>query len=75
MLVGVSRYGNDAEAEGEEAKGDLLYFDLDKGAGTLKYNAEKSHKGISGIPVDVQIKYQTHYRNGVDVYGTLRDNI
>lgn len=48
---------------------------LDKGAGTLKYNAEKSHKGISGIPVDVQIKYQTHYRNGVDVYGNLKDNI
>lgn len=75
MLVGVSRYGNDTEAMDEEAKGDLLYFDLDKGAGTLQYNAEKSHKGISGIPVDIQIKYQTHYRNGEDMEGNLRDNI
>lgn len=75
MLVGVSRYGNDREANGEEAKGDLLYFDLDSGAGTLTYNAAKSHKGIAGIPVDVEIKYQTHYRNGVNLSGELKDNI
>lgn len=75
MLVGVSRYGNDKEAMGEEPKGDLLYFDLDKGAGTLTYQAEKSHKGISGIPVDVEIKYQNHYRNGEDMSGVLKDNI
>lgn len=76
MLVGVSRYGNDTEALGDEPKGDLLYFDLEKGSGTLKYNAAKSHKGISGIPVDVEIKYQTHYRNGMDKDGvTLKDNI
>jgi hypothetical protein len=75
MLVGVSRYGNDAEAMGEEAKGDILYFDLDKGAGTLQYNEAKSSRGVAGIPVDVEIKYQTHYRNGEDVYGVLKDNI
>lgn len=75
MLVGVSRYGNDADAQGGEAKGDILYFDLDKGSGTLTYNEAKSAKGVAGIPVDVQIKYQTHYRNGVDVYGNLKDNI
>lgn len=75
MLVGVSRYGSDVEASGEEAKGDLLRFDLDSGSGRLEYNAEKSYKGISGIPVDVQIKYQTHYRNGYDVYGNKKDNI
>lgn len=75
MLIGVSRYGNDKEAMGEEAKGDILYFNLDKGAGTLEYQADKSHKGISGIPVDVEIKYQNHYRNGEDMSGVLKDNI
>ena len=64
VLVGVSRYGADKDATGDEAKGDLLWFDLDKGSGAMTYNAEKSHKGIAGIPVDVEIKYQTHYRNG-----------
>ncbi len=75
MLVGVSRYGNDNEGMGDEPKGDLLYFDLDKGTVTLTYQAEKSHKGISGIPVDVEIKYQNHYRNGEDMSGVLKDNI
>lgn len=75
LLVAVSRYGSDTEAQGEEAKGDLLYFDLDASTVTMTYNAEKSAKGISGIPVDVQIKYQTHYRNGIDRYGVLQDNI
>lgn len=75
MLVGVSRYGSDTEAVGDEPKGDLLWFDLDSGSGTLTYNAEKSHKGIAGIPVDVEIKYQTHYRNGLDLSGNLKDNI
>ena len=75
MLVGVSRYGTDSEASGDEPKGDLLYFDLDSGAGTLTYNAEKSHRGIAGIPVDVEIKYQSHYRNGVNLSGELKDNI
>ena len=75
MLVGVSRYGNDNEGMGDEPKGDLLYFDLDKGTVTLTYQAEKSHKGISGIPVDVEIKYQNHYRNGEDMSGVLKDHI
>ena len=60
---------------GDEPKGDLLYFDLDKGTVTLTYQAEKSHKGISGIPVDVEIKYRNHYRNGEDMSGVLKDNI
>ena len=75
MLVGVSRYGTDKEGMGDEPKGDLLYFDLDKGTVTLTYQADKSHKGISGIPVDVEIKYQNHYRNGEDMSGVLKDNI
>lgn len=75
LLLGVSRYGEDSEATGEEAKGDILYFDLDKTTAMVKYNAEKSHKGVAGIPVDVQIKYQTHYRNGIDKNKILQDNI
>lgn len=76
LLVGVSRYGTDAEALGEEAKGDVLYFDLDVSGKQFKYNEEKSAKGIAGIPVDVEIKYQTYWRNGREQDGvTLKDNI
>ncbi len=74
LLLGVSRYGNDTEALGEEAKGDLLYFDLNSSTLEVQYNEEKSCKGISGIPVDVEIKYQTHWRDGM-FKGELKDNI
>lgn len=75
LLVGVSRYA-DAEAMGEEAKGDVLYFDLDVSNKLFKYNEAKSAKGIAGIPVDVEIKYQTYWRNGCLQDGeTLKDNI
>ena len=76
LLIGVSRYGTDTEAMGDEAKGDLLYFDLNVSGKQFKYNEEKSAKGIAGIPVDVEIKYQTYWRNGMEQDGmTLRDNI
>lgn len=74
MLVAVSRYGSDIDGTGEP-KGDLLWFNLDASSGRLEYNAEKSYRGISGIPVDVQVKYQTHYRNGLNFNGVLMDNI
>ena len=74
LLLGVSRYGNDTEAAGEEAKGDLLYFDLNSSTLGVQYNEGKSYKGISGIPVDVEIKYQTHWRDGM-FKGELKDNI
>lgn len=67
LLVGVSRYGADSGADGAEPKGDLLYFNLEKTTVGLTYVEKKSRKGIAGIPVDVEIKYQTHYRNGEDV--------
>lgn len=76
LLVGVSRYGTDSEAMGEEAMGDVLYFDLDVSNKQFKYNESKSAKGIAGIPVDVEIKYQTYWRNGCEQDGvTLKDNI
>lgn len=76
LLVGVSRYGSDSEGMGDEPKGDILYFDLDVSNKQLKYNEAKSAKGISGIPVDVEIKYQTYWRNGCEQDGvTLKDNI
>ena len=74
LLVGVSRYGTDMEGNGDENKGDLLLFDLDKTSLELKFN--KKYEGISGIPVDVQIKYQTHWRDGKANGGvTILDNI
>lgn len=75
LLLGVSRYGNDLEGMGEEAKGDLLYFDLNASTINITYRDDKSYKGISGIPVDVEIKYQKYWRDGLNTDGTLIDNI
>lgn len=75
LLLGVSRYGDDVEGTGEELKGDILYFDFDVSNMAVTYRPEKSAQGISGIPVDVKIKYQTHWRNGEDGEGQMRDNI
>jgi hypothetical protein len=74
LVLGVSRYGTDKEGNGEEHKGDVLIFNLDKvGLGlTLK----NKYEGISGIPVDVKIKYQTHWRDGKANGGLVElDNI
>lgn len=61
---------------GDEPKGDILYFDLDVSGRQFKYNEAKSAKGVAGVPVDVEIKYQTYWRNGMEQDGvTLRDNI
>ena len=76
LLLGVSRYGTDAEAMTDELMGDILYFDLDVSNKQIKYNEAKSARGIAGIPVDVEIKYQTYWRNGCLQDGvTLKDNI
>ena len=74
--MAVSRYGSDTEGTGEELKGDILYFDLNISNGTISYREDKSVKGISGNPVNVRIKYQTWWRNGLADDGvTIRDNI
>lgn len=74
LLLGVSRYGADKEAMGEEIKGDVLRFDLNKT--TLGLVLKEKYEGVAGIPVDVKIKYQTHWRNGRSNGGlTELDNI
>ncbi|MFA5849651.1 MAG: PKD-like family lipoprotein [Bacteroidales bacterium] len=74
LIIGVSRYGTDKQGAGTENKGDILVFNLDKT--TLELTLNKKHQAISGIPVDVQIKYQTHWRDGRSNGGvTLLDNI
>jgi len=74
LILGVSRYGTDKEGNGEENKGDILIFDLDKTSLTL--TLKKKHEGVSGIPTDVKIKYQTHWRDGKSNGGvTELDNI
>ena len=75
LILGVSRYGSDAEAMGDEAKGDILYFDLNASTLNLTYREDKSAKGVAGIPVDVEIKYQTHWRDGIDATGSVIDKI
>lgn len=74
MILGVSRYGDDKEGNGDENKGDILIFNLDKVS--LGVTLNKKYEGVSGIPVDVKIKYQTHWRDGKSNGGvTLMDNI
>lgn len=73
MLLGVSRYGSDTEANDDEIKGDLVEISLD--ASTLKLTYKNTYTGVCGIPVDVEVKYQTHYRNGIGQDGTYVDTI
>ncbi len=73
LLLGVSRYGEDAEAMGEEMKGDVLWFDLNASTLEVKYNERRSAKGIAGIPVDVKIKFQTLWRDGKNYQDVLVD--
>ena len=47
LLLGVSRYGNDSEAAGEEAKGDVLWFDLNASTLDIRYNENRSAKGVA----------------------------
>lgn len=73
ILLGVSRYGtNDPDAMSEENKGDLVVLDL---SSSLNVTLREIHKGVCGIPVDVQIKYQSHYRDGKDRDGSFIDLI
>ncbi len=74
LILGVSRYGQDKNGDGDENKGDILVFDLDKVSFNL--TLKKKYGGVSGIPIDVQIKYQTNWRDGKSNGGvTLLDNI
>lgn len=71
MLLGVSRYGSDTDAMGEENKGDLVQLTMNPSTFALTF--DKTYKGVAGIPVDVKIKYQTHIRDGRDMNGVLVD--
>lgn len=62
LLLGISRYGSDSEAMGDENKGDLLELNFNKEL--FQVTLRKLHKGVCGNPVDVEIKYQHYYRNG-----------
>lgn len=74
ILLGVSRYGSDTEGNGDELKGDIVWLDLNSSTLEVKHNTEKSQRGVSGIPVEVKIKYSTHWRDGV-YRGERKDNI
>ena len=73
LLLGVSRYGNDAEASGEEPKGDVLWFDLNASNVSVTYNEKKSAKVVAGIPVDIKMKFQTLWRDGLNYQDVLVD--
>ncbi|SMD02224.1 PKD-like family lipoprotein [Pedobacter africanus] len=74
LILGVSRYGTDTNGNGQENKGDVLVFSLDKAG--LGLTLKEKYVGVSGIPVDVKIKYQTHWRDGKANGGVIElDNI
>lgn len=74
MLLGVSRYGSDFEAMSDENKGDLVVLNFDNSS--IKVSFREIYKGISGLPVDVEIKYQNFYRHGINYEtGVLKDQI
>lgn len=74
LILAISRYGSDTEANSEENKGDILIFKLDKAS--LGLTLKEKYEGVAGLPVDVEIKYQTHWRDGKANGGLVElDNI
>ncbi|NML37821.1 hypothetical protein HHL17_11505 [Chitinophaga sp. G-6-1-13] len=72
LLMAVSRYGATTSGDGP-LRGDVVKMLFDNAAISLKF--DKKYEAVSGNPVDIRIKYQTHQRDGVDRNGVLVDKI
>ncbi|WP_164111883.1 MULTISPECIES: PKD-like family lipoprotein [Sphingobacterium] len=72
LIMGVSRYKNDQSGTGEP-KGDVIQMKLNSSIIGLTF--DKKFESVSGNPVDIQIKYQTFNRDGLDANGDLVDKI
>ena len=68
IILGVSRYGSDINAESDDLKGDVLIIENKPGYKLLEKNV-----GVSGYPVDIIIKHKDFFRDGIDKYGVLQD--
>lgn len=73
LLMAVSRYRNDAELNGTQPMGDVVRMNLNSSSISLEFN--KKYEGVSGKATDIQIKYQTFYRDGLNKDGELADKI
>ncbi len=68
IILGVSRYGSDVNAESDELKGDVLIVENKSG-----YRLIEKNEGVAGHPVDVLVKHKNYYRDGIDKFGILQD--
>lgn len=72
LLLAVSRYGT-ATADDGAPKGDVVKMRFNNA--TISATMLEKFEGVSGNPVDIKIKYQTHQRDGVNRDGVLVDKI
>lgn len=73
VFLAVSNYGTDREGRGSDLKGDVVKLQFDKSASSIKL--DQVYRGVSGFPVDIQIKYQNFLREGLDKDNNLIDKI
>lgn len=72
LLMAVSRYGATTNGDGP-LRGDVVKMLFNNATISLKF--DKKYEAVSGNPVDIRIKYQTHQRDGVNQNGVLVDKI
>lgn len=72
LLMAVSRYGATSSGDGP-LRGDVIKMLFNNATISLKF--DEKYESVSGNPVDIQIKYQTHLRDGVNANGVLVDKI
>ena len=73
LLIAVSRYGQDNQGSGTVLKGDVLKMLFN--SSSIEAQLDKKFEAVSGFPVDIQIKYQNFFRDGLDKENKLVDKI
>lgn len=76
IVLGISRYGDDRNGNGEELKGDVVILD----AATYRVRKdgqgeEMIYRGVCGYPVDIMVKWQNWYRDGKNQSGKVMDTL
>ncbi|MCW3466140.1 PKD-like family lipoprotein [Chitinophaga nivalis] len=72
LLMAVSRYGTATNGDGP-LRGDVVKMTFNNSTISLLF--DKKYESVSGNPVDIRIKYQTHQRDGIDKNGVPVDKI
>ncbi len=73
ILLAVSRYGQDTNGAGKTLKGDVVKLLFN--SSSIEAQLDKKFEAVSGVPVDIQIKYQNFLRDGLDKDDKLVDKI